>query len=230
MTSHPLRYQVLATDYDGTLSDDGSVSPAVLDGLLRFKASGRRLVLVTGRELDDLAAVFPRFDVFDRIVAENGGVLHRPADGDTLALGAPPHVAFVERLRKDGVSPLSIGRVIVSTRTPHDTLVARAIESLRLDLDITYNKGAVMVLPTGIDKASGLRHALDDLQASGAETVGIGDAENDEALLRVCSYCVAVANAVSTWRARAHAVTAAPAGNGVLEVIEALLAVDTTND
>jgi HAD superfamily hydrolase (TIGR01484 family) len=226
MTSHPLRYHVLATDYDGTLADDGSVAPDVLDGLRRFKASGRRLVLVTGRELDDLAGVFPDLDVFDRIVAENGGVLYRPATGDTLTLGAPPHDAFVERLRDDGVTPLSVGRVIVATRTPYDTLVARAIENLGLDLDITYNKGAVMVLPSGIDKASGLRQALDDLQVSGAATVGIGDAENDEALLNVCRHCVAVANAVPTWRARAHAVTAAPAGEGVLELIDALLASD----
>lgn len=226
MTSQPVAYHVLATDYDGTLADNGSVAPGVLDGLRRFKASGRRLVLVTGRELDDLAGVFPDLDVFDRIVAENGGVLYRPASGDTLTLGAPPDDAFVERLRDDGVTPLSVGRVIVATRTPYETLVARAIATLGLDLDITYNKGAVMVLPSGIDKASGLRHALDDLHVSGAATVGIGDAENDEALLNVCRHCVAVANAVPTWRARAHAVTAAPAGEGVLEVIDALLASD----
>lgn len=224
MTSPPARYQVLATDYDGTLADNGTVAPDVLDGLRRFRASGRRLVLVTGRELDDLATVFPQLDVFDRVVAENGGVLYRPASGETVALGPPPDAVLVERLRSDQISPLSIGRVIVATSTPHDRIVARAIEALRLDLRVIYNKEAVMVLPAGIDKASGLRQALDELGMSGAETVGIGDAENDETLLAVCRHCVAVANAVASWRAHAHAVTAAPSGAGVLEVIQSLLA------
>jgi hydroxymethylpyrimidine pyrophosphatase-like HAD family hydrolase len=223
MTSHRLDYQVLATDYDGTLADGGAVAPAVLDGLRRFKAAGRRLVLVTGRELDDLASVFPQLDIFDRVVAENGGVLYRPESGDTLSLGAPPDEDFVERLRRERVSPLSVGRVIVATVTPHDTLVARAIETLGLDLTIIYNKEAVMVLPTGIDKASGLQQALDELGMSGAHTVGVGDAENDETLLTVCGRCVAVANAVPSWRARAHAVTAAASGAGVLELIDSML-------
>jgi HAD superfamily hydrolase (TIGR01484 family) len=224
MTSHRLDYQVLATDYDGTLADGGSVAPAVLEGLRRFKASGRRLVLVTGRELGELAGVFPALDVFDRVVAENGAVLYRPESGDTITLGAPPDEDFVEHLRRERVSPLSVGRVIVATVTPHDTVVARAIEALGLDLNIIYNKQAVMVLPTGIDKASGLRQALDELGMAGADTVGVGDAENDETLLTVCGRCVAVANAVPSWRARAHAVTAAASGAGVLELIQAMLA------
>jgi hydroxymethylpyrimidine pyrophosphatase-like HAD family hydrolase len=226
MTGPPIRYRVLATDYDGTLADNGTVATEVLDALRRFRASGRRLVLVTGRELDDLGTVFPDLDVFDRVVAENGAVLYRPASGDALALGSPPHAGLVERLRREEVRPLSIGQVIVATATPHDGLVARTIDALQLDLRIIYNKEAVMVLPFGIDKASGLRQALDELGATGSETVGVGDAENDEPLLDVCGCCVAVANAVSSWRARAHAVTAAPAGAGVLEVIQAMLAED----
>jgi hydroxymethylpyrimidine pyrophosphatase-like HAD family hydrolase len=34
-------------------------------------------VLVTGRELDDLQTVFPHFDLFARVVAENGAA-YRP--------------------------------------------------------------------------------------------------------------------------------------------------------
>lgn len=226
MTRFPLRYQVLATDYDGTLADEGSVAPPVLEGLRRLKASGRHIVLVTGRDLGELAEVFPELDVFDRIVAENGGVLYRPPSGELLTLGAPPERAFVDRLRRDGVTPLYIGHVIVATRIPHDTHVVDAIRTLGLDLELSYNKGAVMVLPAGVDKGSGLRHALEDLRLPAAETIGIGDAENDDALLNVCVRGIAVANALPGLRARAHSVTSAPAGEGVLEVIQELLASD----
>ena len=74
----------LAADYDGTLAEDGVVSEATLAGLRRFKESGRRLIMVTGRELPDLKAIFPPLDLFEGVVAENGGLLYIPrnARGD----------------------------------------------------------------------------------------------------------------------------------------------------
>ena len=60
----------LATDYDGTLAHDGVVDDATADALIAFRRSGRRLLLVTGRELPDLVRVFPRIDLFDRAAAD----------------------------------------------------------------------------------------------------------------------------------------------------------------
>ena len=65
----------LAADYDGTLAHDGIVEDATADALIAFRRSGRRLLLVTGRELPDLMRVFPQIDLFDRVVAENGVAL-----------------------------------------------------------------------------------------------------------------------------------------------------------
>jgi hydroxymethylpyrimidine pyrophosphatase-like HAD family hydrolase len=81
-----MQYLALATDYDGTLAEDGKVRAEVLASLVRLKASGRRLVLVTGRELEELMAAFPRVDVFDRVVAENGALLYTPAALDELGI------------------------------------------------------------------------------------------------------------------------------------------------
>jgi hypothetical protein len=55
-----MRYLALCCDYDGTLARDGRVDRQTLAGLEKLLASGRRLVLVTGRELPDLQATFPR--------------------------------------------------------------------------------------------------------------------------------------------------------------------------
>ena len=82
----------LATDYDGTLAEDGVVAKATLDALRLFKQSGRKLILVTGRELPDLRRVFADFELFDLAVVENGAVLVDPATGEEIPLGdeSPP--------------------------------------------------------------------------------------------------------------------------------------------
>ena len=59
-----------------------------------------------------------------------------------------------------------------------------AIRDLGLELQIIFNKGAVMVLPAGVNKASGLAVALARLGLSPHNVVGVGDAENDHAFLR----------------------------------------------
>jgi hydroxymethylpyrimidine pyrophosphatase-like HAD family hydrolase len=76
----------LTTDYNGTLAHDGVVDDATADALVAFRRSARKLLLVTGRELPDLVRVFPRIDLFDRVVAENGALLFEPA----IKKGIPP--------------------------------------------------------------------------------------------------------------------------------------------
>jgi hydroxymethylpyrimidine pyrophosphatase-like HAD family hydrolase len=218
------RFRALAVDYDDTLATGGKVDATVLNALQRLKDSGRRLLLVTGRELDDLRDVCPAIGIFDRVVAENGGVLHRPETGDTRALCEPPSERFLELLRGRDVVPLSIGRVIVATREPQELRVLEAIRELGLELEIIFNKGAVMILPSGVNKATGLRHALSELKLQPARVVAVGDAENDHAFLEACGCGVAVANAIPALKERAGLVTTGAAGAGVVEVIDRLLA------
>ena len=48
-TFRSMRYLALATDYDGTLAEQGRVRPQAVEALVRLRESGRRAVLVTGR-------------------------------------------------------------------------------------------------------------------------------------------------------------------------------------
>ncbi|WDT82345.1 MAG: HAD-IIB family hydrolase [Candidatus Manganitrophus sp.] len=142
-----MRYYALATDYDGTLATEGRVDEATLEALERLRNSGRRLILVTGRELDELLQVFPQVDLFESVVAENGALLYRPATREIKLLAEAPPERFAQSLRARGVGPLSVGRVIVATWTPHETAVLETIRELGLELQVIFNKGAVMVLP-----------------------------------------------------------------------------------
>ncbi len=213
----------LATDYDGTLAEDGKVSPPTISALRALRESGRKLILVTGRELPDLRRVFPELGQFNLVVAENGALLFDPSTQTETPLGPAPPPAFLEWLKQHRVSPLSVGRSIVATWEPNEELVLQAIRELGLELQIIFNKGAVMVLPSGVNKASGLAAALEQLKLSPLNVVGVGDAENDHAFLRACGCAVAVANALPMVKEDAEIVTTAARGAGVTELIRRLL-------
>jgi hydroxymethylpyrimidine pyrophosphatase-like HAD family hydrolase len=221
-----MRYHALAADYDGTLATEGVVDEPTVRALERFVASGRRLVLVTGRELDQLYEVFPAVTMFERVVAENGALLHPPATGVTRLLGTPPPPRFAEELRRRGVSPLSVGRCIVATLHPHEGVVLELIRELGLELQVIFNKGSVMILPAGVNKATGLASALDELALSRHNVVAVGDAENDHALLHCAEFGVAVANALPTLKQAADRTTHFPRGAGVTELVDDVIASD----
>jgi HAD superfamily hydrolase (TIGR01484 family) len=218
-----MRYLALACDYDGTLATEGRVGPDVLAALQGVRESGRKLILVTGRRLEELRQVFPEYAIFDRIVAENGALLFTPETRDERMLGDPASEALVQHLHAANVAPLAVGRVIIATWEPHETVVLEAIRELGLELQVIFNKGAVMVLPSGINKATGLRVALQDLLLSPHNTVGVGDAENDHALLAECELGVAVDNALPALKERADWTTRSARGAGVTELIRSLL-------
>jgi HAD superfamily hydrolase (TIGR01484 family) len=221
-----MRYLVLACDYDGTLATEGRVPPEVIEALQRLRESGRRVCLVTGRILDDLRQVFPQLKLFDRVVAENGAHLFNPETREERVLAEPPPPAFAELLRAREVTPLAVGRVIVATWEPNEEKVLGAIRDLGLELQVIFNKGAVMVLPSGVNKASGVQAALAELHVSSRNCVAIGDAENDHALLNDSELGVAVANALPMLKERADWVTPGPRGEGVIDLVERLLASD----
>jgi len=217
-----MRYTAIALDFDGTIAHDSVVPPHVVDGLERLKATGRKLILDTGRELPELLSIFPPIALFDRVVAENGALLYRPETGEKKELGEPPPPGLVALLRSRGV-PVSVGDSIIATVEPHENAVLQAIRELGLERPVIFNKGAVMILPPGVNKASGLAAALRELGLSPRNLVAAGDAENDHALLDMAEYSVAVANAIPTLKAIADRVTRQPRGDGILEVIADLI-------
>jgi HAD superfamily hydrolase (TIGR01484 family) len=221
-----MRYHALACDYDGTLASHGIVHPHTLEALERLRKSGRKLILVTGRELGDLLQVFPGAELFDRIVVENGALIYRPETREEKVLGEPPPKKFIEYLREKNVTPLSVGHSIVATSEPNQNIVLEAIKALGLEWHVIFNKGAVMVLPSGINKATGLSAALAELKLSSHNAVAVGDAENDHALLNLCECSAAVANAIPSLRERADFAASHRNGAGVVELIDAMIASD----
>ncbi|RVA22684.1 HAD-IIB family hydrolase, partial [Mesorhizobium sp. M7D.F.Ca.US.004.03.1.1] len=191
--------------------------------LKRFKKSGRKLVLVTGRELPDLKRVFSEVSLFDKVVAENGALIYTPASEEERVIAPSPEPKFVARLKKQGVKPLSVGQSIIATWEPHQATVLEVIKKMGLELEIIFNKGAVMILPSGINKATGLAAALQDLRLSPHNVIGVGDAENDHAFLQACGCSVAVDNAIPAVKDTANLVMRGARGKGVEQLIDKMI-------
>jgi hydroxymethylpyrimidine pyrophosphatase-like HAD family hydrolase len=224
-----MRYLALATDYDGTLAHHGAVDDETVEHLKKFLASGRRLIMVTGRELPELKTVCPSLDLFEWVVAENGGLLYCPATKEEKPLADPPKPEFVQELKRRGVERISVGRVIVATWEPHETTCLEVIREMGLELQVIFNKGAVMILPANVNKASGLKAALKVMNLSPHNVVAVGDAENDHAMLRMCEVSAAVLNALPAVKDTADIVTTLDHGKGVSQLITGMLRNDLSD-
>ena len=215
-------FSMLACDYDGTVADDGVILPDTLDALIKLKHAGWTMGLVTGREFADLLEVCDRLDIFDMVVAENGGLILFPNTGGVVELTSPPSADLMTELSRRQV-PFSSGRVIVATGNAYAKQVESVIRELGLELEIIYNKGSAMILPAGVNKATGLEAGVGRMRLEMGEVVGVGDAENDQPFLDACGLSVAVANALDSVKANANIVTRLPSGQGVIELINEYL-------
>ena len=211
-------YRAVAIDYDGTLTGTADrPADAALTAIEAARSTGLRIILVTGRILEELRSVFPSVDRwFDAIVAENGAVLS--IEGATRILAAPVEFELDEALVAHAV-PFRRGQVLLATQAVHESAVANAIRTLGLECQLTRNRSELMVLPPGISKGFGVSEALADLGLSHHSAVAIGDGENDHALLRACELGVAVANAVPSLLRHADVVLENEGGAGVAEFL-----------
>jgi hypothetical protein len=216
--NHP----VLAFDYDGTLATEGSVTPSTLNALQALVASGRILILVTGRQFAELNSLFPQLGLFTWVVAENGAVIYETATGDFDVIGEPPPSEFFRVLGEQGIHPV-MGRVIVATNSSCAETLLALIQSMDLAHQVILNKDSAMVLPKDVNKGSGLLRVLKRLGLSNEEMIGVGDGENDADLFRASGFRVAVANAVPELKALADWVTPGAAGSGVEQLSELLV-------
>jgi len=221
-----MRFVALATDYDGTLASHGVVYTHTIEALRRLRKSGRKVILVTGRTLQSLRGVFPCLTEFDSIVAENGATLYNPSNNAERLLAAAPSEALLSLLEQRASVPLEVGRAIIAAPECDKEIVLNAIQELGLELQIIFNKGSLMILPSGVNKATGLETALKTLGLSLRNVVGVGDAENDHAFLAACEFSVAVADALPTLKERVDFVTAGCNGFGVTELIDEIVGND----
>jgi hydroxymethylpyrimidine pyrophosphatase-like HAD family hydrolase len=197
-----VRFSVLALDYDGTIAIDGALDPDVRRAIADVRARGITVLIVTGRRLDDLRRFVGDLRLVDAVVAENGAVITLPGSGRSQLLAPPVPPPLIAALRSAGVA-IDVGQAVIEADARSAGAILAAVQRLELPQVLIFNRGRLMVLPSGVNKASGLREVLRSLRLSSHNTIAIGDAENDHDLLEMCELGIAVAWGSPALKARA---------------------------
>lgn len=214
--------RVVACDFDGTTAISGELAPEIAAALSRARAQGIVTLLVTGRVLEDVQALCADLSMFDAVVAENGALIWLCDTGRMIQLGEAPPEHFLGELRALGV-PFHVGTVIVGTWDSHVNEVLGCIRRFALDAQLIFNRAAMMVLPSSVNKATGVRRALEELGRSEKNLIAFGDAENDLPLFAMAEIAVAARDSVPAVAARADYQLSIPGGAGVARYINRCL-------
>jgi hydroxymethylpyrimidine pyrophosphatase-like HAD family hydrolase len=217
--------RALAIDYDDTIAERGRVSAETEAALRSLRRAGFRLILVSGRRLENIRQVCSILDLFDAVILENGAISFCPATGTEQLIAPPVDERFLADLARElHGEPLFVGRAMVATATENAGCVEVTIALGGYDLDVVNCGRRIMVLPAGINKGSGLSHALAGLGLSRNEVVAVGDEENDIELFRGCGLTAAVGNAAPKLKAAADLVLPEACGQSVRCLVDMLLA------
>jgi hydroxymethylpyrimidine pyrophosphatase-like HAD family hydrolase len=211
-------FPAIAADYDGTLAVQDRIPPAGIDALTRARSAGIKLILASGRTLFELTRVCERLDLFDAVVAENGGVLYFPRDQAMREEGPAPSPRLLEELDRRGV-PYQAGRVVVATLHEFRQPTLAAVQAAEVTVDVVSNRAALMLLPPLISKGSGVTSALFALDVAPRDVLAIGDADNDLPLFDACGWSACPEDALVDVKRCVDWILPGGAGDGVARVI-----------
>jgi hydroxymethylpyrimidine pyrophosphatase-like HAD family hydrolase len=218
-----MKLSVLALDYDGTVARDDRLDPSVREAITEARRRGIKVMVVTGRTVNELRRVAGELDFADGVVAENGAIVHFPDGGLTAPLAPPLPPAFAAGLRERGI-PFTAGECLVDADASAAPRMLEVIRELELPIVLVFNRSRVMALTQGISKATGLSAALEMLRASPRNAVAVGDAENDHELLRLAEVGAAVEWGSASLRAAADIVINGSDPSAVGDFIRSLAA------
>jgi hypothetical protein len=216
------QFIAIATDGDGTLMREGSLARTTVAALKRWRRSGRKVILVTGETPKELCD-FRHLELFDVLIAENGALLLRCDRSEERKLAKPPPARLVRALQGAGIKSLKRGRLIFQAEMHDLDKIASIIKKQRTKWTLVRNRDELMIVPPGVTKATGLAAALKEMKISARQVVGVGDAENDTAMLAACGLGVAVRNAVPELKAKSEWITRGGYGKGITELIDWLI-------
>ncbi len=239
--------RAVLTDFDGTLTTAGRLSPSTYQALSDLQAAGLAVVLVTGRPAGWGEAFCRTFPV-SAVITENGGVTFWPGPGGRLervyavdearlpVLRRRMH-ADAERVCKSvpGARLSSDSRYtevdlaidwneearlpVTAARQIEDALRARGWDAVRSSVHVNF-------WPPGFDKRTACDALLARLDLPSEAAVYVGDALNDAPLFGAYARSIGVAGVLSLWDelpARPRFVTRADGGKGFEEVARAVV-------
>ena len=206
--------RAIACDFDGTGATDGLLAPELSAALEAARIKGIVTVLATGRVLEDVQAACGNFSPFDAVVAENGGVIWLCDLKRTIQIGRPPPDHLLGE-RRSACIPFHTEAVMIGTGDRQAVQILELIRRFGVDRQLSFNRKGLMLVPVGVNKAVGVRRALEELGRSERNLIAFGEAENDVPLLLAAEVGIARAVRCSPFAALADERLSQPAGAGV---------------
>src|SRR5207302_2628529 len=163
----------LATDGDGTLVRGKCMAKRTVQALRDLRRSGRKILLVTGERIGQVED-FPHLRLFDCVVAENGAMLYWPRTRTQRRLTSARPDRLLRAIREAGFRSAHHGQVAIAMNLADETRVRLLLRRLDADWHVIRNRHDLMLLPSGIDKSSGLRRALRRLHLAPSRAVAVG--------------------------------------------------------
>lgn len=214
----PIR--LIISDFDGTFTDRTLAVDEGLAGAIRSaRARGVYFSIVSGRGYGFMEEYCGKLGgLVDSFVAENGCI--GQFNGRRFALcDCPDRTRVFESLDALGV-PYGIGEVFFAVGQGDGRKLARALSGSGGEFHVIRNASTLMVLPSGVSKASGAAWLAGKYGLGRSETAAVGDAENDVDLGEACGLLGAVSNALPAMKSAAGYVCRESYGRGVRDFVE----------
>lgn len=214
--------KILVADLDGTLTRGGEdrLKPEVKKALTSLRDRGWILILATGRDRKYLMRREDLRGLFDAWVAEAGLTIYLPETGDYRCLADDSWRLRVKKLK---VLPFVEEKEnTIAFKSEYIDTVKAELVRLSIEAVLRDNKGTIILLPPGIDKAIGVREALRLLEVEGF-IAAVGDSEVDLELLELADFRAVVADADPLLKEVAEYVASREDGDGFVEVARSLL-------
>jgi phosphoglycolate phosphatase (TIGR01487 family) len=210
---------LVASDYDRTISDekDGFVIDNIVKEKINNFSKTNYFVVVTGRErrfIDRLAYGLEPTGW----VLENGALI---VINNYVHYNIPkswPKLRFEigRRLSSKNLS-FTYGEVIIYLNNASVSL-CDLLSDLQ-GVSIEWNRNDAMILPSGVNKGSGIMKFIELLGFKG-KIIAVGDSQNDISLFRVANFKVAVNNALNEIKELADLVLNKDDGQGIIELLD----------
>lgn len=214
--------KALVTDLDRTLTGhDLRIDPRAVRRMAALREAGVRVVVASGRTLEYMLDA--RLDeVADAIVAENGAVICVPR-GLHLEVREPGFKTEARIALGPLADSFTWGRVLGSGPSSLTRRATGLLHAAGVDHHVEWNAGEAMLLPLGVDKATGANVALRHMDLDLADAWAIGDGENDVSLFRAAALSAAPANAPEAVRASASTRLVSSYADAFLDFTAALI-------
>jgi HAD superfamily hydrolase (TIGR01484 family) len=200
--------RLIASDVDGTLTQNGKFTSDFISTLLDFQSAGIKVLLVTGRSAGWVSALVNYLPV-EGAIAENGGIFLQP-NGNQDLLSSVPNLSRHRILLENtfhhikqlfpNLHPSTDNQFRITDWTfdvndlSTDDIQAISSQCQQMGWSFTYSNVQCHIKPPHQDKATGLLSVLSNYfpELNSQQVLTVGDSPNDETMFDPAKFPISV--------------------------------------